>query len=107
MRNVMKTLLKKATKWMTAIAIALFGLFLGTVPEARAAEPICSQNGPMIKNLMALTYRAPCSHEAVPQGLTKKEAKRLAATAESREDHLKLVRYYNAEAGRLDAQAAG
>ena len=103
----MKTLPKKATKWMTAIAIALFGLFLGTVREARAAEPACSQNGPMIKNLMALTYRAPCSQAAVPQGLTKKEVKRLTATAESSRDHSKLASYYRTEADRLDAQAAG
>jgi hypothetical protein len=64
----METLAKEATKWMTAIAIALFGLFLGTVREARAAEPACSQNSPMIKNQMALTYRAPCAEPAVPQG---------------------------------------
>ena len=103
----MKTFAKNTTKWMTAIAIALFGLILGTVQEARAAELACSQNGPMIKNLMAPTYRAPCSPAAVPQELTKKEVKRLTATAELREDHLRLARYYKTEAVRLDAQAAG
>jgi hypothetical protein len=108
--NVMKTLPKepgKATKWMTAIAITLFGLFLGTAREARAAEPTCSQNGPMIKNLMALTYRAPCAQTGVPEGLTRNEVKRLTATAESREDHLKLARYYEAQADSLDSRAAG
>lgn len=103
----MKTLAKKATKWMAAIVIAPISLSLGMAQEVRAAEPACSQNGPMIKNLMALTYRAPCSQKAVPQGLTKKEAKRLAATAESSQDHLKLAIYYRAEADRLEAQAAG
>ena len=103
----MKTLVKETTKWMPVIAVAMFGLFLGTVREARAAEPVCSQDGPMIKNLMALTYRAPCALAAVPQGLTEKQAKRLAATAELREDHLKVARYYNAEADRLNAQAEG
>jgi hypothetical protein len=61
----------------------------------------------MIKNLMALTYRAPCAQAAAPQGLTKNEVKRLTATAESREDHLKLASYYKAEADTLDAQAEG
>ena len=103
----MKTSVKEATKWMTAIAIALVGLFLGTAREVRAAEPACSQNGPMIKNLMALSYRAPCAQKAVPQELTKNDVKRLAATAESREDHLKLARYYKAQADMLDAQAVG
>jgi hypothetical protein len=106
-RSVMKTLAKNATKWMTAIVIPLFGLFLGTVQEARAAELACSQNSPMVKNLMALSYRAPCAQAAVPQGLTKDKVKRLAATAESREGHLKLVRYYKAQADMLDVQAAG
>lgn len=103
----MFTSIKHKSKWTMVGAIALFGLFLGTVREARAAEPGCSQNGPMIKNLMALTYRAPCAQASVPQGLTAKQAKRLAATAELREDHLKVARYYNTEADRLNAQAGG
>ena len=68
-------------------------LFAGLMFVATgAAEPAAPQNGPMIKNLMALTYRAP-ARAAVPQGLTKREVKKLAAIAELREDHLKLAGY--------------
>lgn len=80
----------------TFAALALFALAL----------PGFSQSGP--KNLVSPTYRAPAAAPApLPQGLTKKEAARLAATAASREDHLKLAGYYRAESDRLDAQAAG
>lgn len=103
----MKVLEKKATKWTTAIAIASSCLFLGSFQEARAAELARSRNCPIVKNLVAPTFRAPCSPVAVPEGLTKKEVKRLTANAELREDHLKLARYYTAEADRLNAQAAG
>ena len=102
----MKTFTVKVTKWATALAIVPFGLFLSTAAEARAAVPAC-ENSPMVKNLMALTYRAPCTQAAVSEQLSKAEAKRLAATAESSADHIKLARYYRAEADRLDAQATG
>jgi hypothetical protein len=39
--------------------------------------------------------------------LTKKEAKRLERTAESRNDHLKLAAYYKGQSEKLDSQAAG
>ena len=94
----MSTSITRASKWTTAAAIALFGL-------ASAVQPAFSQSGP--KNLVSPTYRAPAAQAAVPQELTKKQVKRLAVTAELREDHLKLAGYYKAEADRLDAQAAG
>ena len=69
-------------------------------------KPACSENGPVIKNLMALSYRTPCA-VTVPHGLTKKDVKRLVARAETREDHLKIAAHYKGEADRLDAEAAG
>jgi len=86
------------SQWITAAAIALFGL-------ASAAQPAFSQIGP--KNLMSPTYRPPAAQASVPQGLTKREAKRLAATAESRADHVRLAEYYATQADKLEAQAAG
>ena len=41
------------------------------------------------------------------ESLTNKGAKRLAATAESRTDHLELMKFYTAKADRLETQAAG
>ena len=67
------------------------------------AEPAFSQNGP--KNLMSPTYRAPIAQAAVPQELTRKQVKRLAATAESASDHLKLAKYFRGEANSLEARA--
>lgn len=99
----MPTSIIQSLKWTAAFAIALFGLSM--VPYARAAQPEASQNGP--KNLMSPTYRAPAVPAAVSKEFTKKDAKRLATTAESREDHLKLAGYYKAEADRLDAKASG
>ena len=40
-----------------------------------------------------------------PQELTKGEAKKLAATATSSEDHLTVARFYRGEANALDARA--
>lgn len=83
------------SNWTTVAAFALFGLTI----------PAFSQSGP--KNLMSPTYRAPSVQAPVFQGLTDREAKKLAATAESQEDHLRLASYYKKEADELDAQAAG
>ena len=101
----MKTLHVSKT-WTPVGASALFSLFLGLVANVWAAEPAVSQSGPLIKNPTALTYRAPATITAVPQGLTRREAKKLAATAESRQNHLTLAAYYNADADRLDAKGA-
>ena len=101
----MFTSIANPSKWTTTAAIALFGLLLGT--EAQAAGSSTSTDGPMIKNVMALTYRAPSVQPDQSRGLTKREVKRLSAAAESANDHLMLAAYYRAEAERLDAQASG
>ena len=79
----------------------------GVVRDARAADPADCPNRREPKNLMSPSYRFPATCAAAPQELTKKEVKKLIATAESPEDHLKIARYYRAEADRLDAQGAG
>lgn len=94
----MRTSIPHVGEWTAAAAIALLGL-------AWAVQPAFSQSGP--KNLAAPTYRAPAAQAAVAQGLTKKEVNRLSATAQTREDHLKVAGYYKAEADKLDAQATG
>jgi len=99
----MKTLIHSVAKGTVLGALALFGSFSGI---ARAEAPVY-ENGPMIKNLMALTYRAPAARTAVPRELTRNEIKKLTATAESAADHLKLARYYRGKADGLDAEAAG
>jgi hypothetical protein len=94
----------RASKWTTMIAIAVLGLFV--VRVAPAAELVGCANGPVVKNLMALSTR-PCAAQApVRQQLTKKEVEKLTATARSTEDHLKLAGYYGTKADRLDAEGA-
>ena len=61
------------------VAVALFGSFLGMVPKARSAEH---------------------------QELTRKETKKLIASTQSREDHLRLAAFYKAKSDKLDAQGA-
>ena len=58
------------------------------------------------KNLMSPTYRPPAVQAVVPHEMTRREAKRLTRTAESAADHLKLARYYRAEANKFDANGA-
>ena len=82
--------------------IAAVGSFI-VLAVGTLAEPAFSQNGP--KNLMSPTYRAPMAQVAVPQELTRKQVKRLAATAESAADHLKFANYFQAEANSLKARA--
>ena len=95
------------SKLTTVVGIALFGSFFGVVPNARAADGTPCENGPMVKNLMAMTKRPWPVQAPVPHELTRGEIKKLAASAESAENHLKLARYFNAEADRLEASAAG
>jgi hypothetical protein len=47
------------------------------------------------------------ANRAMPPQLTRKEVKKLIATAKSPEDHLKLAGYYKARVEKLDAEAAG
>ncbi|HZT69401.1 MAG TPA: hypothetical protein VFC10_06600 [Terriglobia bacterium] len=88
----------KASNWTTAAAITLFGF-------AAAVQPAFSQIGP--KNLVSPTYRGPAAQSVMHKGITDRAAKRLAATAETRSDHLKLSEFYTAKADRVEAQAAG
>ena len=85
----------------TFLAVGSFVMF---AVGAWTAVPAFAQNGP--KNLMSPTYRAPVAQAAVPQEPTRKQVKRLAATAESAADHLKLANYFQAEANSLEARAA-
>jgi hypothetical protein len=92
------------TKWTTP---ALFGLLLGSVGNARAADVSCLENTPMVKNLRAYGTRCIGTPAAEPHQLTKKEVKRLTLTAKSAQDHLTIAHYYEAEVDRLDSLAAG
>jgi hypothetical protein len=56
---------------------------------------------------MALTKRPTDTQKNYQQQLTKREVRRLTATAQSPEDHLRLARYYNEKADSLYAEAAG
>ena len=72
--------------------------------SAWGANPISNQ-GPLPKNVAPLNYRVHISQVVVPE-FTKKDAKRLAATAESAADHLKLAKFYRGEAEALQAKGA-
>ena len=95
------------TKWTTASTFALFGLLLGSVGNARAADVSCSENGPMVKNLRAYSSRCAGTPAPEPHQLTKREIKRLTLTAKSAQDHLTIAHYYEADADRRDSLAAG
>src|SRR5262249_27364933 len=62
--------------------------------------------GPYIKNLMSPAYRA-TPQPAGPKELTKKDIRKLTAGAETRADHLKIARFWEAEANKLDFRASG
>jgi hypothetical protein len=72
-----------------------------------AVEVEDCRDRPLIKNLMAMRTPACNVPAAGPQELTKREVKKLAATATSPEDHLKLAAYFKTQADRLDAEGAG
>jgi hypothetical protein len=56
--------------------------------------------------LLTVSLRmAPPANAAEPKRLTKKEVTALIGSAKSPADHLRLVRYYKAEADRYDAEA--
>jgi hypothetical protein len=84
-------------------------LFLALAASAWAIEPAehkACANGPLVKNLMGPSTRACPTQAAVTHQLTRREVNKLTATAELAADHLKLARYYRAEADRLDANGA-
>lgn len=82
---------------------AAVGSFIMLAVGTWVAQPAFSQTGP--KNLVSPTYRAPVAQAARSQELTRKQVKRLAATAESVADHMKIANYYRAEANSLEARA--
>lgn len=86
---------------MKRFAIAAVSLICATMAIG-ALSPIAAQ-GP--KNFVSPTYRFPADQPAAPHEMTKREANRLAATAELPADHLRLTRFYSDEADQLDAQA--
>ena len=99
-------------KNLTVAAIAVFGLLVGSVREARAGVVEAKEHAklcrdlPAIKNLTGLKAQHVCEG-MTPKELTKSEVNKLAATAKSPEDHLNIARFYREEANGLDAQAAG
>jgi len=56
-----------------------------------------------IVSLMFLTVGSTAAGQR--PSLSKKEVKALIASAKTKEDHLKLADYYNAQAARLEAEA--
>jgi hypothetical protein len=74
----MFTSITRKPGWAAVALIALLGLFLGTVRDARAAEP---------------------------KKMSKKQVTELIATAKSPAEHMQLAGYYKAEADKLDAEA--
>ncbi len=86
----------------------------GFAQQATAGEASTSQGAvkkpdcrrvPFIKNQMALRT-PPCEVPAGPKELTKRQARKLAATAKTPADHLKLAAYYNRQADWLDEEGA-
>lgn len=96
----MSTSITHVSKPAAVIRIVLLALFTAMLCNAGAAEPAGSQAGPVIKNLMPLSYRAPVSP-------ARRDVKHLIAAVESPQDHLKLSTYYRTRAAELDVQAAG
>lgn len=56
-------------------------------------------------SLLCWLTLAPPADAADKRSLSKKELKTLIATAKSPADHMKLARYFNEEADRLEAEA--
>jgi hypothetical protein len=76
--RTMLTSISPNSNWTTVALIGLVATFLVTFQDARAAQP---------------------------KQLTKKEVVALITTAKSPEDHMRLARYYKAEADRLEVEA--
>ena len=96
----MKMLVIKAM--VPAITMAVSG-WAGTVRLTDTA----AERGPYIKNLMSPTYRPPAAPLVTHKELTRNDIKRLTKTAETRDDHLKIARFWTAEAYQLEVQASG
>jgi hypothetical protein len=76
------------------------------LPLTVLALGICGLSFAQVKNLAAPTYRVPSSGTTSSEELTGHQARRLAAHAKTREDHLKLAAYYSAQADAMDAKGA-
>ena len=100
----MSTSMMHVSKRTIVLALAVFALLLGMVRDARAAARAAAERGPVVKNLVALSARPAAAQPAGPRPLTRKEVKKLTATAQSPEEHMTLARYYQAEAARTDAE---
>ena len=99
-------------KHLTVAGVAVFALLFGSVRDARAGviesrkdATIC-RDVPVIKNLTGLKAQHICELMA-PKEMTLADVKKIAMTAETRDDHLIIARFYRAEANGLDAKAAG
>lgn len=98
-------------KHFMVVAVAILALFFGSVRYATAGvieshhKSEC-RDLPVIKNMTGLKAQHVCER-MTSRKLTKGEVKKLAVTAETREDHLAVARFYRAEANGLDAKAAG
>ncbi len=86
----------RITNWIAATTLAAVGSFSG---------PAYAASGAGVKNLAAPTSQARAYVEP-PREMTKRDARELARTAESRADHLKLARFYRGEVDRLASLAS-
>jgi hypothetical protein len=64
------------------------------------------RTGPWIKNLTSPSTLPCAAAQDVSKEMSRKTAQKLAETASSPEEHLKLAEYYSAEAIKLEAEGA-
>jgi len=102
--NEMKTNIVSVAKRavMLSAALATF-IFSAQSMKAQKGADRCYP-GPLVKNMMPL--RTPTCQVPAPHELTKRDIKKLAATAKSPEDHLKIAAFYTTHADNLENQAA-
>ncbi|PWU11318.1 MAG: hypothetical protein C5B51_02935 [Terriglobia bacterium] len=99
-------------KHLTVALVAVIALLFGSVREVQAGVIEAKKHAqscrdlPVIKNLTALKAQHVCEG-TTPKELTSREVKKLAVTANTREDHLVVARFYRADANGLDTKAAG
>jgi hypothetical protein len=78
--------------------------------EKRHDEPITQvrpcRNGPLLKNLNAVNTTLCNTQIAAPRDLSMRQLRKLGASLNSPEGHLKLSGYYRNRADRLEALAA-
>ncbi len=101
----MKRFLAMGVITTVALAGSAKQLAAGVIEKPKAATGC--RNLPIIKNLTGLKAQRFCDQLPEPKELTKREVKKLAATAKTPEDHLIVAGYYRGAAGALDARAEG